>query len=133
MILFVDDEPLRIRPWVKACEDAFNRHVELSTRVEDALDLFEAGAAIDLLVWDLMMPRGPFGDPDTEYGTRTGLLLLARFRESYLDNPAILLTNVRDDALFSRLGELEHVHVGRKRDLGPTELVEIARRLLAEG
>ncbi len=134
MILFVDDEGRRVAPWLEALEEAFGP-VRLCVDPDAALVLLEADPRpeVRLLVWDLMMPTSGAGrltDEETEYGTRTGVAVHRRFRELYPDRPAILLTNVRDDALIARYDQPDGPdRAGRKRHLVPSKLVALAEEL----
>jgi CheY-like chemotaxis protein len=104
-IVMLDNEPARIGPWLQALQKVHGPdRVELITTVAAALDRFE-GAPIDVLVWDLMMPRGPLDEGATEYSTRTGEVLYRRFRERWPGAPAILLTNVLDQSRLRALFE----------------------------
>ncbi len=132
MILFMDDEPGRVRPWVVALERAFGagfvRLVPSAGLVLDELADLPV-RSLDLFVCDLMLPTpAQLDDTEAEFGTRTGQRVFERFREKFPDVPAVVLTNARDDALFEQFqGPLNWAY--RKRDLVPTELVALARRL----
>ncbi len=135
MILVVDDEPRRVAAWVDELREAFGR-VEVCPSASEALARIRAAGPgeIRLLVWDLMMPvDDSLTDEETQYGTRTGLVVYKCFRERFPRTPAILLTNVRDDALFRDYEHKPHDHAGRKFELLPTQLVEIARSLGVTG
>lgn len=130
LILFVDDEPRRVAPWVDALREAFGT-VEFRGGVGAALSfLDEDPRPVDLLVWDMMMPtEAGMTDEQTAYGTRTGRVVHARFRQRHSEKPAILLTNARDDGLFAEVRRGLHDHAGRKRDLTPSKLVDLVASL----
>lgn len=130
MILFVDNEPVRIAPWVRAFEAAFGE-VKLITDAQQAIAFLESEPRppVDLLVWDLMMPTtGRLTDEETALGTRTGLVVHRVFRSRYPKVPAILLTNVRDDALLARYDSATD-RAGRKDRLTPRPAIALAREM----
>lgn len=131
MILLVDDERGRIEPWYEALREAFG-DVRVCERVGEALAIMSAEPRprIDLLVWDLMMPVEAVSEIEAAYGTRTGRVVHSRFRQLYPDKPAVLLTNARDDVLFGQITSASPLDLaGRKRDVTPNRLVELARKL----
>lgn len=86
---------------------------------------------LDLIgtVLDLMIPAdGEVPDRETSYGTRTGLWLLQRFRESHAQIPVVVFTNVDDPGVEEAVMGLAAVYQ-RKRDCGPARLVELIRSL----
>lgn len=129
-VVMIDNELARIAPWFQAVRDALGEaHVELILTVDAALARFDGGR-IDLLVWDLMMPRGSLDERDTQYSTRTGEVLYERFRARWPRTPAILLTNVLDHAVLAAYAQPPLSRSARKRDLGPDALVALVRECL---
>lgn len=133
MILFFDDELERVEPWI----DALREQVDKVHPIRTAADLqaFLRQPPLPTLtfaVFDIMAPTGPqMDDRQTEYGSRTGLVLLDEFRRVYPRVPVYVLTNVRDETVMERVAGLWNVRVGRKRFVMPDDLVAQVREMLA--
>ncbi len=128
MILFIDDEEARTRPWVEQLREA-GFEVEVLSSADEARRALEAADPPQCVVLDLMIPAdGEVPDRETGYGTRTGLWLLQRFRESHAQAPVVVLTNVDDPGVEDAVIGLAAVY-RRKRDCGPARLVELIRSL----
>jgi DNA-binding response OmpR family regulator len=100
MILFVDDEP----EYVENYEIALNEsHFSVKTisDVDEALKFIDANPKIiQAIVLDVMMSFGTsFGENETDGGTRTGVLLYKKLRETLPTIPVFALTNVSDDGV----------------------------------
>lgn len=128
MILFIDDEEARTRPWVEELREA-DFEVEVLSSADEARRALEAPGPARCVVLDLMIPAdGKVPDRETAYGTRTGLWLLRRFRETHAEVPVVVLTNVDDPGVEDAVLDLGASY-RRKRDCGPTSLVELIRSL----
>lgn len=133
MILFVDDEPVRMRPWTYALEAA-GYEVLVVDDAAQAIRAFHRDD-LDFVFLDLMMPTsGDLDDQETEYGTRTGLVLLRQLRDAQRQVGAALLTHAGVSVL-TNVGEPDLIDVAaalgatyhRKRDLTPNKLVTLLR------
>ncbi len=130
MILFIDDEKARIRPWVDELREA-SFQVEVISSADAARQALEATDPPQCVVLDLMIPAdGEVPDRETAYGTRTGLWLLKRFRDTHAQAPVVVLTNVDDPGVHGALIDLGAVY-RRKRDCGPASLVKLIRSLIS--
>ncbi len=128
MILFIDDEEARIRPWVEQLREA-GLQVGILSSADAARQALDASDLPQCVVLDLMIPAdGEVPDRATGYGTRTGLWLLKRFRERHAEVPVVVLTNVDDPGVEDAVSDLSAVY-RRKRDCGPAGLVELIRSL----
>lgn len=128
MILFIDNEEARTRPWVDELREA-GLQVEVLASADDARRALDAADPPQCVVLDLMIPAdGEVPDRETAYGTRTGLWLLQRFRETHARVPVVVLTNVDDPGVEDAVTDLDAVYQ-RKRDCGPARLVELIRSL----
>ncbi len=132
MILIIDDERARIRPWVDELREA-GMEVEVLASADVARQALDAAdPPPQCVVLDLMIPAdGEVPDRDTGYGTRTGLWLLQRYRERHSEVPVVVLTNVDDPGVAEAVQELDAVY-RRKRDCGPAGLLELIRSLTSE-
>ncbi len=132
MILFIDDERARIRPWVDELREA-GLEVEVLASADVARQALDAAEAPPQgVVLDLMIPAdGEVPDRDTGYGTRTGLWLLQRFRERHPEVPVVVLTNVDDPGVAEAVAKLD-ADYRLKRDCGPAGLLELIRSLTSE-
>jgi len=77
-VLFIDDEPLLVKEYVRALESA-GYVVEFHHDAEEAMRFFLGNHDhLDAVILDVMMPPpAVLGDRATEYGLRTGISLLA--------------------------------------------------------
>lgn len=128
MILFIDNEEARMRPWVEELREA-GLQVKFISSADAARQALEAADPPQGVVLDLMIPAdGEIPDRETGYGTRTGLWLLERFREHHTQVPVVMLTNVDDPGVEDAVLGLGATY-RRKRDCGPAKLVELIRSL----
>ena len=130
MILFIDNEEFRTRPWIEELQEA-GLQVSLISSADAARRALDAPDPPQGIVLDLMIPAdGNVPDRATSYGTRTGLWLLQRFRETHARVPVVVLTNVDDPGVEEAVTGLGAVY-RRKRDCGPARLVELIRSLIS--
>ncbi len=128
MILFIDDEKARTRPWIDELTEA-GFQVQVLSSADAARRALDAAEPPQCVVLDLMIPAdGEVPDRETAYGTRTGLWLLQRFRKIHAQVPVVVLTNVDDPGVEEAVTSLGAVY-RRKRDCGPGKLVELIRSL----
>ncbi len=128
MILFIDNEEARTRPWVDELREA-GLQVRFISSADAALQALEAIEPPECVVLDVMIPAdGAVPDLETAYGTRTGLWLLQRFRAIHSQVPVVVLTNVNDPGVEQSVTELNAVYK-QKRDCGPTMLLTLVRSL----
>lgn len=128
MILFIDDEEARTRPWVDELREA-DFQVEVVSSADAARRALDAADPPQCVVLDLMIPAdGEVPDRETAYGTRTGVWLLQRFRATHARVPVVVLTNVDDPGVEEVVTGLAAVY-RRKRDCRPAKLVELIRSL----
>jgi CheY-like chemotaxis protein len=93
-ILWVDDQPYRVEPWVESLREAGAEVVEASSP-KVALDLYASGAKFGLMILDVMMPPTGLSPMQTDYGRLTGGRLLQTLRDRGYSGPALLFTNGR--------------------------------------
>jgi len=131
MILFIDDEEARSRPWVEQLKDD-GQAVRALTSADEARQAFESlDSEVKCIVLDLMIPAdGEVPDRETGYGTRTGLWLLQRLRDHNNPTPVIVLSNVDDPGVEDAVTKLEGVYQ-RKRSCGPVKLAALVQDLIA--
>src|SRR3712207_3063084 len=98
MILFVDDEPLRIQSYVDEL-DSRGYDVLLRTDVDSARRVMQDGRErVELVILDIMMPPGAaLTWEQTGCGLKTGLHLYREIRMEAPELPVIILTNVPDE------------------------------------
>ena len=133
MILVMDDEKVRLEPWLDALKEKFpdmELLVEtdhLVTRLED-----RARPPPELIIMDIMMPTPTRGltEKETEYGSRTGVAFYRRIRKHWPATRVVFLTNVYDDGLRAHLRLRPSDRFFQKAETGPTQLVEEVGRLL---
>lgn len=131
MILFVDDEPGAMRPWITELRAALDGcEVVVAAGVAEALKVAELKrGAVEVVVMDLQMPvDGPIEAERADFGQLTGIPLRDVLREKLPDVPAVFLTNRLDEPLLAALrgkGDLAY----RKRNQRPKELVNTIRSL----
>ncbi len=128
MILFIDNEEARTRPWGDELREA-GLQVEVLSSADEARRALDAADPPQCVVLDLMIPAdGEVPDRETAYGTRTGLWLLERFRETHAQVPVVVLTNVDDPGVEEAVIGLGAIYQ-RKRDCGPAKLLELISSL----
>ena len=126
MILFIDNEEARTRPWVEELKEADFEVVFLSS-ADAARQALDAAEPPQCVVLDLMIPAdGQVPDPETAYGTRTGLWLLQGFREKHPQTPVVVLTNVEDPGVGEAVAKWNAIY-RRKRECTPKKLLELVR------
>lgn len=131
MILFVDDDNDALTQAYLSELRAAGYTVEHEVSPGQAAARLERGEPFTLLVTDLMMtPDGDLDARRADHATRTGLLVLERFRARRPGRPAIVLTVVPDNSLRARVNPpLERFL--RKRDVLPGHLARHVQELLA--
>ncbi len=106
-VLFVDDdlvidsEPGSVSGYVGYCGycvreiEESGAKVEIATTPDRALEILRIDSSFDLIILDVMMPRGQvFTDEETAFGMRTGFNLAERIHREYPEIPIILLSNI---------------------------------------
>ncbi len=133
MILFIDDEEARTRPWVEQLQDAGHK-VRVLTSADEARKALEAPTPeTECIILDLMIPAdGQVPDSETGYGTRTGLWLLQILRTNDSETPAIVLSNVDDPSVEEAATRLGATYQ-RKRSCRPAKLAALIRDLVITG
>lgn len=106
-VFWVDDEPHWIQTFIDVIGEDDRFVVELRSSFEDAMALVQAGHPVpDLLIWDMIMPRGRgFSAEQTaraRKGLRTGVVFFEEFRKRHPDVPMVLLTNVTSSEVLDR-------------------------------
>ena len=130
-ILFVDDEPRWVDPYMRELSEAgFDVHHE-STVMAALHYLSSHEDQLSLLILDIMMPHGPvFTAEETRDGRRTGIALYKRVRKTARALPVILLTNVSDEVVKEYAQQEEHCLLVRKTESFPHELVDTINTFL---
>ncbi len=123
MVLFIDDEPRFISPFI----DAFHFSgfsVQVLTDVDSAWDIIKARTdEIDAIILDIMMPPGRLLEGyETKEGLRTGLLFLELMKDLDERIPVVCLTNA-DTRLFPKIAHRNHF-IFEKKDIDPWQMVE---------
>lgn len=129
MILFIDNEEARTRPWVDELrEDGLE--VWFISSADAALTALRAADPASCVVLDVMIPAdGEVPDRETAYGTRTGIWLLEELRKCHDQVPVVVLTNVDDPGVKETVNSLG-ARYRQKRKCGPTALLNLVRSLL---
>ncbi len=123
MILFIDDEPEYITPYV----DAFRLEgfeVQVISDVDVAWHIIRNNKdSVDAVFLDIMMPPGRlFSGSDTKEGLRTGLNFLHLMKQLDEHIPVICLTNA-DSRSFEKIDH-PHCFIYEKKDMDPWQLVD---------
>lgn len=141
MILFIEDEPFFNKSFVEELEVA-GFEVVLEADVSKALALFRHKLQdIEIVLLDIMfaspepLPR-EINQANILGGRRTGVEILRLMNQDPIGSsiPKIILTNVATEELHRQFSSNnEVVACIRKRDVMPSELVEIVQRILKKG
>jgi len=133
MILFVDNEKEYVENVISEAE-SLGLEVRFCGDVDEALAvLSSAGASIEAIVLDVMMPHGAsFSGSDTGDNMVTGLKLLTRIREKGVAVPVVLLTSLEPERAPVEKFAVEYppCTVIRKRDKWSFEIAECIRDLV---
>lgn len=123
MILFIDDEPHRIRPYTQALE-LTGFPIKVVNNVDEAWQIIELQQKdILAVIVDIMMPPGKlFEEEGTKQGLRTGVVFIERLRNIDEGIPVVVLTNAEK----GELGIISHrnCHIFLKKELNPWGLVD---------
>jgi CheY-like chemotaxis protein len=94
MILFIDDEPARIKSFVEYLKDE-NFDTKIISSLDEADKFLKNNFQnIDLIVLDIMMPSQSFFDPDSDaVGVNGGFSLYKKTRDGHKEIPIIIFTN----------------------------------------
>jgi CheY-like chemotaxis protein len=130
-VLFIDDDVKRIESHIEMMRiEGYD--VEIQRSSQKGLEEFRTHKDnYDIIILDIMMPRGEFTQEETKYGRITGLVLLEKLREMSKDIPIIVLTVVRDPKLMKKARELEVTEYLLKPQL-PSALMEVIEKCLAK-
>ncbi|MBD2310101.1 response regulator transcription factor [Desertifilum sp. FACHB-1129] len=131
MILFIDDEYRRVKPYIQELESS-NHKVEFKDNIDDALESCKKKQKeIKLIVLDIMMPIGDdFNESakqEAEFGLNTGVY----FYKKYLKDkniPVILFTHLSDLKLPEKSDN--QVYLLKKLDYLPHEFVQKVEDIL---
>jgi CheY-like chemotaxis protein len=126
-VLFVDDENVPTTYYSSALEHAGFTVV----RAKNPNDALAAARMqrFDLVILDVMMPRGHYDDKTG--GLNTGLFLFPDIRQLQPEVPVMMLTNVNNEDKLSSIRQFEpSVVIAQKCDYPPEELVVLATELI---
>ncbi len=131
-VLLIDDDTLPMKYYV----DYLKRR-ELTVKhlksPDDALDYARRNAdKIDLILLDIMLPPGTYGDEQTQQGLKTGVFLLVDLRKVCPNTPVVVLTNVRNPATLSAFGEGPLLKIAKKREYPPKELASLVEKMISK-
>lgn len=131
MILFVDDEPRRVKPYIEELELSGYK-VEFKDNIYDALNFWkERKQDLELIILDIMMPIGDDFDEaaqqESEFGLETGIYFYKKYLKSQ-GVPVILFTHRADAKIPDKEDNL--VCLLRKIDYLPHEFVQDAKAVL---
>jgi len=131
MILFIDDEYRRVKPYIEELELS-GYHPEFKDNLDDALNFWkEHTQEIKLIVLDLMMPIGNDFDEsaqqEAEFGLKTGIYFYNKYLKSQ-DIPVILFTHLADPKITDK--EDNQVCLIKKLDYLPYEFVQKVESIL---
>jgi CheY-like chemotaxis protein len=119
-ILFVDDEPNTVESVKEALLDE-GYAVDMVQDTDQAREKY-LGQSYDMVILDLMMPRGTsFGGNNGDKDKQTGFLLYIDIRKqsNLWELPVVILTNYPNDAYKIREESAEHIEQTQReaRDL----------------
>jgi CheY-like chemotaxis protein len=130
-ILFIDDDFKRVDSHAEMMRVA-GYEVNLQESAEGALEGFRTRKEDhDVVILDMMMPRGEFTQEETRHGRVTGLVLLEKLREISKDIPVIVLTVVRDPRVMEKAREFGADEYLLK-PVFPSALIKAIERVIAD-
>jgi CheY-like chemotaxis protein len=123
MILFIDDEPHRIRSYTQAFE-LTGFPIMVINSVDEAWQIIETQKKdILAVIVDIMMPPGELLEMEsTKEGLRTGVVFIERLKNLDEGIPVVVLTNAEK----GELGIISHrnCHIFLKKEMNPWGLVD---------
>ena len=129
LVLIVDDDRLPMRFYVRALEQK-GFAVKHCLDSESALDFVKKeGAAIRIVILDIMMPPGTYSAEETNEGLRTGFFLLKDLRKECPNVPVLVLTNVKNEDTLKEFKEGALLKVVQKMYCPPFDLVELVEEM----
>ncbi|MBZ8178958.1 hypothetical protein [Oscillatoria salina] len=133
MILFIDDEYRRVKPYIEELELS-GYQVEFKDNLDDALNFWEERKQeINLIVLDIMMPIGNNFDEsaqqEAECGLKTGIYFYNKYLKSK-DTPVILFTHLSDVNIPDN--EDNQFFLFKKLDYLPYEFVQKVTAILKQ-
>jgi len=135
-IMFIDDEPRRMKPYVNELEEA-GHEVLFRDDIDSALKtLREPSEQFDLVVVDISVPAGlEYRYEDTDNGSRTGIALYDTIRRERPGQKVMVFTNVPDSRLAEQFAKEDGriCLFARKPDILPFQLVEMVEEFVSGG
>lgn len=129
-VLVVDNDILYTKPLLdRLLMEEYE--VTYAQAVDEALEAVEQD--LDVVILDLMMPRGPYGPHESDNGSKTGILLARDFARRKPDLPVIVLTVRDDESIKHEAWKVPNVKGYRIKPVLPSVVVEEIRSLLGEG
>lgn len=126
MILFIDDEPRIVEPYIEAISEK-GFEVRVLTSVTEVDAFLEAREHIPkCIILDIMFPgEGDFSRTLTSDGLTTGMPLFASLRSYFPDVPVIIFTNASSISVKKFFQSQEKCSFYYKTDLLPCELANL--------
>jgi CheY-like chemotaxis protein len=132
-IMFIDDEPRRMRVVVEELEEA-GHEVLFQDNVDPALAILrDPSQSFDLVIIDISMPSGEeYKFEDTDGGSRTGISLYETIRGLRPDLKIVVFTNVSDRRVAERFTDKDDplCRFVRKPDILPFQFVELVNEFV---
>ena len=131
MILFLDDEEQRMKPYVEMCIFE-GLDVKPIFDPEQAWRLLEENAGeVELLILDVMMPSGDrFDRPRALDGIRTGVVFLEEMRKKWVSLPVLLFTSSNDKHLDAIAQQYPRTYLERKQAVLPDQLPNLIKSII---
>jgi CheY-like chemotaxis protein len=133
-IMFIDDEPRRMKPYVDELEDA-GHEVLFRDDTDEALKTLRGPSEkFDVVVVDISVAAGiEYKYDDTDNGSRTGIALYDTIKSERPGQKVIVLTNVPDPRLAEHFAKEDGsiCLFARKPDILPFQLVEMIEEFVS--
>lgn len=128
-VLFIDDDAKRVSSHTEMMGiEGFD--VRIMTSAQEGLEELKAHKDdYDVVILDIMMPKGEFTREETNHGRTTGLVLLEKLREISRDIPIIVLTVLRDPTIMKKAKKLGIGEYLLKPQL-PSKLIKVVEECL---
>lgn len=132
VVLLVDDETLPPELYVRALQRV-GFHVKREFDPDNALAFAKgSGYRITAIILDMMMPPGSYGNPRTEEGLTTGVLLYADLRQLCPDIPIIVTTNTANQETLQQFSPMPMLRVVQKIDYTPRDMADLLLEMIEE-
>ena len=83
----------------------------------------------DIVILDIMMPRGPYTKAESDFGKRTGMLLLKEIELRHPQLPVVILTVIPKEELQPEVDKHKSVKAFLEKPVTPSEILTAIEKI----